>query len=167
MGVRITVSQFERGYWHCNHKCWIKHKNVENLIRALISTIFSVLSHHEWNLLLTWKALPNSEFERVWNKMWVWSHPWHILFVISIDSLKHQVPAMCWDETTPDYILLAPIPFTISYYIPIYNDYRGKYNNSGTFSSYHIIYHGMLCQRGENIKITTTLGAWKVDKESL
>lgn len=33
---------------------------------------------------------------------------------------------MWWDETTPDYILLAPVPLTIFYYVPIYNDYRGK-----------------------------------------
>lgn len=32
---------------------------------------------------------------------------------------------MRWDETTPDYILLAPVPL-MTYYIPIYNNYRGK-----------------------------------------
>lgn len=63
-------------------------------------------------------------------------HQRHIRFVIRVDSLKQQVVAMCWDETTPDYILLAPVPVKIYYYITTYNDYRGKekYNNSWSYT---------------------------------
>lgn len=158
MGVRITVSQFE---------CWIPNKNAEKSKTNqsnYFNNLFTSWMEFTHNLNSKYKHYLTSKFERVWNKIWEWSHPWHILFVISIDSLKHQVigHVLRWDK--PGLYTTSPNPFTIFYYIPIYNDYRGKYNNSGTFSSYHIIYHGMLCQRGENIKIIITLGAWEVEK---
>lgn len=62
----------------------------------------------------------------------------HILFVMSIDSLKHQ-RSMCWDETTPDYTLLTPAPLQYSTIYPSTTIIEEKkYNNSRTFSSYRI-----------------------------